>query len=318
MNRGRFVMVGSGALLVAGLGTGAEARAQRLEPRPIPTRRIESYTIRSAITDRSYDISIGFPAEYAAHPEKKYPALIATDGNHVFPVVWGTVDGLVDQGTIEPMIVVAIGTPFESGDSAWVRRRVHEFSPPDWPMTDPFGQAVKQGVCERYQVRALTDCVGGAPKFLQVIISEVLPAVEQRARIDRTRLGLFGVSAGGFFGAWTMFRPESPFTRYILSSPAMAYGDGQIFRDEARWAQSHQDLAVSVYLAFGTLEMDDAYMEGIGHIASGTARLAGVLRGRNYPGLRLHSEVHQGLGHVDTAPAALARGLRLLYPRQPQ
>jgi len=36
---------------------------------------------------------------------------------------------------------------------------------------------------------------------------------------------------------------------------------------------------------------------------------------RGYPGLRLYSEIHQGLGHVDTGPVSLARGLRLLYPK---
>jgi predicted alpha/beta superfamily hydrolase len=290
------------------------ALAQRLEPRPIPTRRVEAYTLQSTIMGRRYDVTIGFPAEYSGNPDKRYPALVATDGNRMFPFAWGVVDGLADQGTIEPLILVAIGTPFEDGDTAWVRRRVHEFSPPDWAMNDPFGQAVRQGVCERYRVGS-ADCVGGAPDFLRLITSELLPALRRAARIDPTRLGLFGVSAGGFFASWSLFQPESPFTAYIASSPAMAYGDGEIFRQEARWAESHQDLPASVYLAFGTLEIDDAYLEGMGHITSGTARLAGVLRGRRYPGLRLYSEVHQGLGHVDTAPAALARGLRLLYPK---
>lgn len=292
----------------------ASVDAQRLEPRSIPTRRVESYSFRSAIMDRQYDISIGYPVEYEANPSKKYPVLIATDGNHMFPIVWGTIDGLMDQGTIESIILVTVGTPFESGDTAWARRRVHEFSPPGWEMKDPFGRAVKAGICDRYRVEQ-AKCVGGAPDFLRFLSTELLPLLDGKLRMDRDELGFFGVSAGGFFGAWAMFQPGSPFKRYILSSPAMAYGDDEIFRQEARWAESHEDLPVSVYMAFGTLEMDDAYTEGMGHITSGTARLAGVLRGRSYPGLRLLSEVHQGLGHSDTAPVSLARGLRLLYAK---
>jgi predicted alpha/beta superfamily hydrolase len=306
----------SSAICFAALGLEVAAvAAQRLESRPYPIRRIQSFSIRSAIMGRQYDISIGFPTDYQAHPETKYPALIATDGNHMFPFVWGVVDGLMDQGTIENLLLVTIGTPFELGDSTWVRRRIHEFSPPNWPMTDRFGQLI-QGLCRQSRlVPPQPECVGGAPHFLRFIVSELLPALDGQVRIDRDRLGLFGVSAGGFFGAYAMFQAESPFKRYILSSPAMAYGDGEIVRQEARYAESHQDFPVGVYLAFGSLEIDDAYMEGLGQITSGTARLAGLLRTRNYPGLRLHSEVHQGLGHVDTAPVSLARGLRLLFPK---
>jgi predicted alpha/beta superfamily hydrolase len=126
---------------------------------------------------------------------------------------------------------------------------------------------------------------------------------------------LFGVSAGGFFAAWTIFQERSPFRAYLISSPAMAYGDGDIFRQEARYAASHADLPVSIYLASGSLEIDDPFIEGVGQIVSGQARLGALLRGRRYPGLVLHSEIHQGLGHSDAAAMTMARGLRLLYPR---
>ena len=55
------------------------ALAQRLEPRPIPSRRVEAYALQSTIMSRRYDVTIGFPAEYSANPDKRYPALVATD-----------------------------------------------------------------------------------------------------------------------------------------------------------------------------------------------------------------------------------------------
>ena len=78
-------------------------------------------------------------------------------------------------------------------------------------------------------------------------------------------------------------------------------------------AQSHKDLPVRVYLASGTLEIDDPELEGIGHIVSGQARLSAALRGRRYPGLTLHSEMLQGLGHTDAPGTTAVRGMRLLY-----
>jgi predicted alpha/beta superfamily hydrolase len=224
--------------------------------------------------------------------------------------------GLMSQSTIEPLFIVSVGTPFELGDSAWVQRRVHEFSPPDWPMTDPFGAVVFQGVCQRYQPpRPRESCTGGAPRFLEFITNELLPAIVRDHRIDRNRLGLFGVSAGGFFAAYTIFQDRTPFTRYIISSPAMAYGDGEIMRQEERFAAGHQDLSAEVYMASGDLEIDDPFIEGIGRIVSGQARLAAALRGRQYPSLKMYNEIHHGLGHSDSAVMTLARGLRLLYAR---
>jgi hypothetical protein len=137
--------------------------------------------------------------------------------------------------------------------------------------------------------------------------------VEARYRVDSAQIGLFGTSAGGFFAAWAIFQPESPFTTYIISSPAMAYGDGAIFRQEAKYAEGHQDLKAGIYLASGSMEMDHPFYEGMGQIVSGQARFAAALRGRNYPGLRLFTEIHHGLSHGDAAGTTLVRGIRLLY-----
>jgi predicted alpha/beta superfamily hydrolase len=294
--------------------------AQQLEPRTFPQVGVRSYSFRSAVMARQYDISVGFPVGYDANPDATYPALIVTDGNRMFPGAYGMASGLMSPaasaGDIEPLFIVSIGTPFELGESAWTQRRVHEFSPPDWPLTDAFGKLLMQGVCQRQQPPLPREtCTGGAPRFLEFIVSELLPALTAAHRIDPERLGLFGVSAGGFFAAWTIFQERSPFTTYLISSPAMAYGDGDIYRQEARYAAAHADLPVSIYLASGGLEIDDPFIEGMGQIVSGQARLGALLRGRSYASLVLHSEIHHGLGHSDAAAMTMARGLRLLYPR---
>jgi hypothetical protein len=84
------------------LGLAAPAAAQRLEPRSFPLRRVESFTFNSALMGRRYDISIGFPPGYQADSGRRYPTLVATDGNHLFPIVWGVSDGLMDQGPTRP------------------------------------------------------------------------------------------------------------------------------------------------------------------------------------------------------------------------
>jgi len=313
----RRLTIGALSLLLTHICYAAHAdNASKFESRSFPTSNIQSYSYRSSSMDRVYDISIGFPAGYDQNPDKKYPALIVTDGNRAFPIVHSIISGVAarSQGNIEAPVIISIGTPYEEGEMAHRQRRVFEFSPPNWEMEDTFGQQIK-GLCENMLKIASQDCVGGAPKFLDFIASELLPDLYKAHRIDPDDLGLFGISAGGFFATWAIFQENSPFNRYLISSPAMAYGDGEIFRQEARYAETHKDLPVSIYLGSGMLEMDDPFLEGVGKIVSGHAHLAGTLRTRNYPNLKLYSEMHQGMGHMDTPAVVAARGLRLLYTK---
>ncbi|MBK6489199.1 MAG: alpha/beta hydrolase [Gemmatimonadetes bacterium] len=285
--------------------------AQELETRPVPLGQVEAFTFQSPSMGVTFSVSVGLPPGYKAGDGKSYQALISTDGDWAFSSVNTAARSLA--GVIESPFVISIGTGADEGEALWTRRRIYEFSPPDWDMKDTFGQLVSK-LCADMKTEPST-CVGGAPKFLNVIVSELMPLVSAKYPIDRSQLGLFGVSAGGFFASWAIFQPNSPFKKYLISSPAMAYGDGDIFRQEARYAKDHTDLPVGIYLAAGVLEASDADLEGVGRIVSGTAHLAGVLAGRKYPGLTVVTEFHPGMGHVDVVGTAVVRGLRTLYAR---
>jgi predicted alpha/beta superfamily hydrolase len=288
--------------------------AQQLEPRSFPQQNVESWSYQSSVTGNKYDIVVGLPNGYRPGADRKYAALIVTDGYAAFPVANDAARSQMNQGVAEDLIVISVGSPLELGDSGWTRQRIWEFSPSGWDRTDTFGKEVTRtcGLMHSPPDR----CSGGAPKFLEFIVSELLPRLEAKYAIDPERLGLFGVSAGGFFASWAIFQPNSPFRAYIIQSPAMAYGDGEIFRQEQRYAAEHKDLKVGIYLASGSLEMADPYLEGIGQIVSGQVRLAAALTGRHYPGLKLYTEILPGLSHGDAAGTALVRGIRLLYGKE--
>ena len=263
---------------------------------------------------RSYDISIGLPLSYAVETDKSYPAIIVLDGNRMFGMALDITRQLIFSGDVEELIIISIGTPFDEGHESWVRRRIHEFSlEEDWPPTDPFGNVMKQVCKDRYQLDA-KECLGGAPEFLRFISGELLTVMNNKYRIDNDRLGLFGISAGGFFASWTLLQEQSPFRNYIISSPAMAYGEGEVLRPlEARWAETHDDLVANVYMAAGMLETNRAWEEGVGKVVSGMAEFSGILASRNYPGLNIITEMHPGLGHSDGGGATYAIGLRRFY-----
>ena len=287
--------------------------AQEFAPRSFPIRSVESWSYPSPSMGETYDINVGLPPGYAANPNKSWPLLVVTDGNQVFPVAFDAASNLASQGDIDGVIVLSVGVRLEDGDSVWTRRRVYEFSPPDWPRQDKFGQLVS-GLCAAYKTPA-DKCSGGAPKFLDMIVKEVIPRAKAKYRIDMNRLGLYGISAGGFFASWVIFQPNSPFTTYIISSPATAYGDDEALRLEGKYAETHKDLKANIYMASGELEMDHPMFEATGHIVSGMIRLGGMLRSRNYPGLKLVMEVHPGLGHSDAGPSTLNRGMRVVYAK---
>jgi predicted alpha/beta superfamily hydrolase len=294
------------ACLAIGAGS---ATAQQLQTRPVPSELIESFTFQSPSMGVRFAINVGVPRGLKPGDGKKYAALIVTDGDWAFAGVNAGFRSL--EGTIEPLFVISIGTGVEDGEQEHTRRRIYEFSPPNWDRKDPFGEGVSK-YCKDFHSEE-GKCSGGAPKFLNAIATELVPLVAAKYPIDTNQLGLFGISAGGFFTSWVIFQPNSPFKKYLISSPAMAYGDGSVFRDEESYAKDHKDLPVSIYLGAGVLEAGDPFLEGIGRIVSGMSHLTGVLGGRHYPGLKLVTEYHPGMGHTDVMGTTVVRGLRTLY-----
>ena len=295
-------------LLLAVAALTSSPSAQQLEPRPVPTGQVESWSFQSHSMGVRYSINVAVPDGYKPGDTRKYPLLVATDGDAFFRGVKEAVNSL--GGAIKPLFVVSIGTAEDEGELVHTRRRIYEFSP-SWEFTDTFGRELSK-FCTQIQSPE-GQCVGGQERFLKVIASELIPLVASKYPIDTSDLGLFGISAGGYFVSWVIFQPSSPFTKYLISSPAMAYGDGQIFRVEEQYAASHKDLAASIYLGAGVMEASDPRLEGIGRIVSGMSHFAGVLASRQYPGLKVTTEYHPGMGHTDVMGTSVVRGMRTLY-----
>jgi predicted alpha/beta superfamily hydrolase len=289
----------------------SSANAQ-LQSRPVPNHGVESFTFQSPSMGVRFSINVGMPEDYKAGDGKKYPALLVTDGDFTFGSVYESASTL--RGQITPLIIISVGTSREDGEAEHVRRRIYEFSPAGWDRKDPFGQEVER-YCKSVVNSPPDRCTGGAAKFLTAISTEMIPLLAAKFPIDTAQLGLFGISAGGFFTSWAIFQPNTPFNKYIISSPATAYGNGETFRQEADYAQTHKDLAVGVYMAAGSLEATTPEVEVLGEVVSGMSRLAGVLASRHYPGLKLTVEYHPGMNHNDVIGTTVVRGLRTLYAK---
>ena len=288
----------------------------KLEPQPFPHKGVEAFSCRSDATGDDFDIMIGLPHTYEDHPDKTYPTLLVLDGATHFSCINMLARYLVFE--IEDVIVIGVDVPVGLDQLALSKRRVRHFTPHmHWPETDPSGAALKGYLASDSEGPTEIDAfLGGADAFLAFLVDELLADLKERYRINVDDLGILGNSAGGFFASTLLFREDTPFKRYFISSPAMAYGDGEIFRLEARWAETHDDLNASISMGAGALEIDNRYYEGLGKIVSGMTRFAGVLGMQNYPSLDMTCEVLHGVGHIDSLYPTVARGMRRFYARE--
>src|SRR2546426_9027608 len=148
---------------------------QQLEPRPVPSRDIVSFTFQSPSMGVRYAVNVGLPVGFKAEAGRRYSALISTDGNWAFPVVYAAARSLMEQGAIDGLFVISIGVGIDEGDQAWGLRRIYEVSPPGWDMKDPFG-LVGAKTCSEIG-SAPGRCGGGAAQFLHASVAEVIARI---------------------------------------------------------------------------------------------------------------------------------------------
>lgn len=284
---------------------------EKFRPAYMAVKGSQTFLYRSYEMDRDYEISVKLPARYNKDGNKAFPALVVTDGHDLFPAAAG-IHGMFEGGeAVKDMFIIGVGAP-KSADNASIRR-MFEFSPPDWNLDHAFGKNIAR-FCASNNL-PVNKCTGGAPRFHSFLATELLPDLLQSYRIDENDLGLFGWSAGGFFATYALFQETTPFSKFIVASPAYVFGDGEVFRLENQWAEANSDLSAQVYISSGGLEMTDGFIEGTVRIASGQLHLSGKLNSRGYKGLTLHSELHEGLGHEDALFATMARGMRTLFKK---
>jgi hypothetical protein len=269
------------------------------------------YSFHSALLDRSFDISVALPPSYNSQ-SRAHPAIFVLDGQTIFGTAAELSRALASSGETADLIVIGIGIPAGKDVARLAARRLYEFSlSTEWTFTDSFGTTIKN------MMGALGlephTAIGGGPLLLASLRDEILPSVANRYRISTSELGLFGASAAGNFALYALLSGDSPFTKYICSSPATAYNDSLIMRIEEDFAKEHRDLAAELFLAAGSDEMSDAFIESAG-VVSGVAHLSGRFAKRNYPGFRIRSRIFSGEGHMSAVAPALTGGLRMLWP----
>lgn len=228
------------------------------------TGDLRLHELDSRIFGNRRTIRVLLPPGYDA-PEnatRRYPVLYMLDGQNLFDAClsvvshreWGvdeTVDRLVEEGKIPPLIVV--GIDYAGKD------RAHEFLPYKDYVGDP-------------------DMPAPAGKrFPEFVVREVMPLVDGHYRTlkghDNTGIG--GSSYGGVAALYALLARPADFGYGLIESPSLQVGMGQLVRDTRPLVA----LPNKVFFGFGGHESDNPVINdklvGLVRDVLGNFRLAG-------------------------------------------
>lgn len=258
--------------------------------------------------DYPHELTIALPASYGVQPEQTYPVLWVLDGPLMTRAVVGILDQMIIGNQAPEMIVVGIGSPAKDG-LAGVGRRIVEFSPPGKGYAPPgLGGELFD------KVAPIPAFPHRADDFLALLIDELRPALAAEYRFSGEH-ALFGHSAGGMVGAYSLFARPGAFSKMVLGSPYVGGVDDAVMKAEARYAKSRRDLPVALYLGAGSEEANEWFL-AVSGITSGTARLGETLLMRGYSGLKLRTRIYDGEDHYSVAPRVIGDGIRHLWRDQ--
>jgi predicted alpha/beta superfamily hydrolase len=243
----------------------------------------ELHSLTSTITRRDYDIYIRLPDEYNTEQQDLYPVLYVLDGQWDFKLLDSICGGLV-YDKVMPKAIIA-GITYSGDNPDYGALRAMDYT----PVHD-----------------ASISGSGGAPEFLNFFKQELIPFIEGNYRADPARRVLIGSSFGGSFSLFALFSEPQLFYGYVISSPAVSYGNRAAFTQEAEYASSHSDLPARVFISVGDAEW----------LYQPVDEFIQVINGRNYTGLEMATRIIEGEGHSGNKPESYNRGVRFIFAKK--
>lgn len=297
----------------------APASAALSSPAPFTLKDTEVRTIRARALQRDYEIFVSLPDSYHAAPRRRFPVLFVTDADYAFPLVRSIARRVGNRAQgLEEFILV--GLSYAVGDTPeFSRRRDYTPTPNGEKTRDPSGRPPVFGEAEAYR------------RFLA---EELMPFVAATYRTDTNRSIYAGHSYGGLFGLHVLLTEPKIFSHYIIGSPSLWFDQKVMFARERAYAEANRELKANVLLAIASYETIGKSSQNLGSQNLGSQNLGSqnlrynrkvdmvaelqeferALRSRNYPGLRLITEIIPDEDHLTVFPAIITRGLLWALP----
>jgi predicted alpha/beta superfamily hydrolase len=234
------------------------------------------------------DLIVYLPPGYHEQPQRSFPLLYLHDGQNLFDGstsfipgnywhVGETADYVIQQGAVEPLIIVGI---YNTG-----RHRLREYTPT---------RAPKLGG-------------GGASRYAKFLLAELRPFLHSRYRIldSPENTGIGGSSLGGLVSLYLGLRRPKIFGKIAALSPSVWWHDRMILRFAA---SARVRPLPRIWLDIGTNEGP--------RILDEVERLRDILFDRGWqPGVDLQYQRIEGGQHTESAWAArVGPFLQFLFP----
>src|SRR5260370_353157 len=201
------------------------ASAQEVAP-PAPQR----LDIHSKVLKEDRVIWVRTPPGYQQSKDV-YPVVYQTDAPGHVNEIGGTIDFLVNNNRMPPLIVVGIANT----------DRTRDLTPTHADMKNPDGT-----------VTAFPTS-GGADRFLDFIQTELIPEIEKRYRTAPYRI-FAGHSFGGLFAIHALITRPDLFNAYIAVSPSLQWHDGPTPHQAQQFFATHTDLRQALFFSLPTAD----------------------------------------------------------------
>lgn len=178
---------------------GSCARPPQIQD-PIPTH--ETFSLQSKILGEKRTITIWMPENYSTQTDS-LPVLYMADGGvkEDFPHIANTLDSLIKQKKIPPMLLVGI-------ENTQRRRDLTGFT-------------------EVESDKKIAPVVGGSDKFRAFIKEELFPEITNRYRTTAQK-SIIGESAAGLFVIETLLLEPDLFDNYIAFDPSLWWNNNYL------------------------------------------------------------------------------------------
>jgi predicted alpha/beta superfamily hydrolase len=199
------------------------AAAQDVAP-PIPQR----IDIHSKVLNEDRTIWVRTPPGYQIG-KSVYPVVYVTDAPEPVTEIGSTIDFLVRNNRMPPLIVVGIGNTDRTRDLT------------------PSHADVKQedGTVTPYATS------GGADKFLDFIQSELMPEIAKRYRTAPYRI-FAGHSFGGLLAIHTLVTRPDLFEAYIAVSPSLQWDSGRTLHQAQQFFARRSELKKTLFFSLAS------------------------------------------------------------------
>jgi predicted alpha/beta superfamily hydrolase len=259
--------------------TPVEAKQEGISPVVLDSTQI--FTIYSQANQQNYRIQARLPGSYQTNPAKKYPVIIKVDGQWDFPLASSVYNCIYFDGQMPEAIIIGIDWGDVAGNIHAIRAR------------DLLPAPAKN-----------FENSGHAKKFIAVLVDEIIPALNQRFRLDGQEF-LLGGSWGATFTTFALLERPDVFDGAIAIGGDYKSASNAFDQQLKAVANSKALNGKSLYIGVG--KGDAAAPDVIAYTEK--------LNAMKLPGFKLKLDVQEGFGHSGMNVPGYASGYKHIFDR---